>query len=147
MAPLTSARSEPIGSEVPPGDDSGGGGDPSEGIVGIPGGTGAGAGGTGAGETPPIPVGGAVREPRLIRRVEPVYPDTALKIRAQGVVLLEAIITTDGRVEQIRVVRSPNPLLSESALAAVAQWRYLPATLNGQSVRVFLTVAVEFKLR
>ena len=94
----------------------------------------------------PIAVGGDVREPRLILRVEPAYPDTARITRVQGQVVLEAIITTEGRVEELRVLSSPSPLLSESALSAVGRWRYLPATLNGRAVRVFLTVTVDFKL-
>ncbi len=87
-----------------------------------------------------------MREPRLVLRVEPAYPDAARIARIQGPVVLEAIITTEGRVEELRVLTSPSALLSESALSAVGRWRYLPATLNRRPVRVFLTVTVEFKL-
>jgi protein TonB len=120
--------------------------DAERGPDGVEGGTGTDPRGAGHGEGSPIPVGRDVREPRLVHRVEPVYPETARKVRAEGVVILEAIITTDGRVEELRVLRSPNPLLSEAAVSAVGLWRYLPATLNGRPVRVFLTVTVDFKL-
>jgi TonB family protein len=112
----------------------------------VPGATGTDTSAAGRGEPAAIPVGGKVREPRLVQRVEPAYPDTARIARIQGPVVLEAIITTEGRVEELRVLSSPSPLLSESALSAVSRWRYLPATLNGRPVTVFLTVTVDFKL-
>jgi protein TonB len=125
------------------GEDNGAGGDPT----GVQGGTGRGPFTAEGGESEAaIPVGGDVRPPRLIERVEPVYPDAARTIRAQGLVILEAVITVGGRVEEVRVLRSPNPLLAASAVAAVEQWRYLPATLNRRPVKVFLTVTVDFKL-
>jgi protein TonB len=93
-----------------------------------------------------IPVTGKVVAPQLILRVEPTYPDSGRIARIQGLVILEAIITTDGRVDEVRVLRSPSSLLTDSAVAAVSRWRYHPATLNGLPVKVFLTVTVEFKL-
>jgi len=50
-------------------------------------------------------------------------------------------------VQEIRVLRSLNPLRDEAAERAVRQWRYRPATLNGRSVSVYLTVTVDFHLR
>ena len=68
------------------------------------------------------------------------------KARMEGVIILEAIITADGNVEDVRVLKSVNPLLDASAVRAVQQWKYKPATLNGRSVRVYLTVTVTFRL-
>jgi TonB family protein len=62
------------------------------------------------------------------------------------VVILEAIITDQGSVEDVRVLKSVNPLLDASAVRAVQQWKYKPATLNGRAVRVYLTVTVTFRL-
>lgn len=138
VVPLSSSDSKQAGSDAV-GDSEGGGGT-------VPGGISTDPSAAGRGEGPPIPVGGDVREPRLIQRVEPAYPDAARIARIQGLVVLEAIITTAGRVENLRVLRSPSPLLSESALSAVGRWRYLPATLNERPVNVFLTVTVDFKL-
>lgn len=61
--------------------------------------------------------------------------------------ILEAVITATGAVEEIRVIRSVHPLLDESAERSVCQWIYRPATLHGRPVRVFLTVTVDFRLR
>ncbi len=117
------------------------GGVPGGVLGGVVGGTGP---GTGEGE--PLRVGGEVKAPVLVNRVEPGYPEAARKARMEGVVILEAIITASGSVEDVKVLKSVNPLLDASAVRAVQQWRYKPATLNGRAVRVYLTVTVTFNL-
>jgi periplasmic protein TonB len=94
----------------------------------------------------PIRVGGDVLPPQLIRRVEPVYPETERKLHKEGVVILEAIITADGGVDDLRILKSADPILDETARRAVLQWRYRPATLSGRAVRVYLTVTMTFSL-
>jgi protein TonB len=107
-----------------------------------PGGDGPG-GSPGAG--PALRVGGDIREPRRIQGVSPTYPEMARRARIQGRVVLECVIDTDGRVTDLRVV-SGHPILAESAADAVRRWVYSPTTLNGQPVRVILTVTVTFGL-
>lgn len=97
-------------------------------------------------EGEPLRVGGDVKPPQLTNRVEPSYPEAARKARMEGVVILEAIITASGSVEDVKVLKSVNPLLDSAASRAVQQWRYRPATLNGRAVRVYLTVTVTFNL-
>ncbi|HLP24165.1 MAG TPA: energy transducer TonB, partial [Acidobacteriota bacterium] len=94
----------------------------------------------------PLRVGGDVKAPQLVNRVEPGYPEAARKARMEGVVILEAIITANGNVEDVKVLKSVNPLLDAAATRAVSQWKYRPATLNGRAVRVYLTVTVTFNL-
>jgi len=91
--------------------------------------------------------GGDVTEPRLVYRVEPSYSEIARKLRLEGVAVLQAIISADGRIEEVRVVQSAHELLDADAVRAVKQWRYRAATLKGRPVRVSLTVTVEFRLR
>ena len=93
----------------------------------------------------PVRVGGDIKEPRRIHDVKPVYPDIAQQAGVQGIVIIEAIIGTDGAVESARVLR-PVPLLDQAALDAVTQWRYSPTLLNGQPVNVVMTVTVTFSL-
>jgi periplasmic protein TonB len=130
---------------------------PSEGVEGgveggvpggVPGGVAGGiTGGTGpGGGEEPLRVGGEVKAPILQQKVDPTYPEAARKARMEGVVILEAIITASGSVEDVRVLKSVNPLLDASAVRAVQQWHYKPATLNGRAVRVYLTVTVTFNL-
>jgi len=92
-----------------------------------------------------LPVGGAVRAPVKIHDVTPVYPAVARAARAQGVVILEAVIARDGTVRDVRVIKSV-PLLDQAAIDAVRGWRYSQPTLNGIPVDVSMTVRVMFGL-
>jgi len=93
----------------------------------------------------PIRLHAGIREPRKIVDVAPVYPVLAQASRIEGLVIIEAIIDEHGAVQSARVLRSL-PWLDEAALAAVRQWRYTPALLNGVPVPVIMTVTVRFQL-
>jgi protein TonB len=93
----------------------------------------------------PYRVGGNIRPPRLINRVEPEYPILARRARIQGEVRIDAIIDTNGRVVEMKVL-SGHPLLAAAALAAVQQWIYEPTYLNDVPVAVQLEVTVNFTL-
>ena len=90
-----------------------------------------------------VRVGGNVTAPTKLRHVAPVYPPAARRMRAQGVVILEAVIGTTGDVENVKVLRSV-PLLDDAAITAVRQWRYSPTLLNDVAVPVVMTVTVNF---
>jgi len=91
----------------------------------------------------PIPVGGSVQAAKLIRKVQPVYPPLVRQIHLQGVVVLEAIIGTDGTIQQLKAI-SGHPLLIPSAMQAVEKWMYSPTILDGKPVEVRTTVEVRF---
>jgi TonB family protein len=91
-------------------------------------------------------VDGSVVAPILVRRVEPIYPETMRKLHLEGRVVLEAIIARNGSIEEIRVVSSANALFEEAAAKAVGQWLYEPCLLAGRPVRVRLLVTVVFRL-
>ncbi len=93
----------------------------------------------------PLPVGGRIKEPTKIRHVPPVYPVIAQQARVGGIVIIAAVIGTDGRVKEAKVLLS-KPLLDEAALTAVRQWQFTPTMLNGVPVPVIMTVTVNFKL-
>ena len=92
-----------------------------------------------------VRIGGNVQKAKLIERVQPEYPDEALKSRITGTVRLHIILEKDGTVKQVEVV-SGHPLLVQAAVDAVRQWRYQPTTLNGEPVEVDTTVDVMFVL-
>jgi protein TonB len=94
----------------------------------------------------PQRVGGDVQQANLIEHIAPVYPRLAIQAHVQGVVVLEAVITTSGDVDSLRVV-SGHPLLVQAALDAVRQWRYRPTLLNGQPVEVITTITVTFSFQ
>ena len=83
--------------------------------------------------------------PALLERVDPEYPPIAVQARVQGVVILEAVVDSSGRVEDVRVLRSIR-LLDAAAIEAVRKWRYSPLFLNGTAERFVLTVTVSFRL-
>jgi periplasmic protein TonB len=93
----------------------------------------------------PVRAGGLIREPVKTRHVPPVYPQIAIAARVSGVVVIDAVIGTDGAVGEARVL-SGSPLLNQAALEAVRQWRYTPTTLNTVPVPVIMTVTVRFNL-
>lgn len=96
-------------------------------------------------EQAPVRAIGEVKPPRLVRRVEPAYPEIARQARVEGVVILEATTDEYGRVRNIRVLRSI-PLLDQAALDAVREWVYEPMVINGRPRGVVFTVTVRFKL-
>ncbi|MCI0355228.1 MAG: TonB family protein [Acidobacteria bacterium] len=93
----------------------------------------------------PIRLSKGVDPPRLLRRVEPVYPSIARMAGIQGTVVLDGVLGTDGRVRQIEVKAGP-VLLRRAAREAVEQWLYQPAHLNNQPVAVFFRIEVKFVL-
>ncbi len=82
---------------------------------------------------------------RVVSRQQPAYPPLARQMRIEGLVRLEAIISKQGTIEELRVI-SGHPFLVEAALKAVRQWRYQPTILNGQAVDVITTIEVNFTL-
>jgi len=103
-------------------------------------------GGTGTGDTP-VRVGGNVKAPTVIDRVEPAYTEIARKARIQGVVILEAIIDRNGNVTDVRVLK-PLPMgLDQAALDAVKKWKFKPGTLGGRPVPVIFNLTVNFRLQ
>jgi protein TonB len=94
----------------------------------------------------PIRLHEGIREPRKIVDAAPAYPQFAQMSHIEGLVVIEATIDTRGAVQAARVLRSV-PFLDEAALAAVRQWRYTPALLNGVPVPVIMTVTVKFTLQ
>lgn len=94
----------------------------------------------------PVLVGGEIERPERVHYVDPEYPEIARKVRKEGPVILEAIIAKDGRVKDLKVLKSQPFQLTEAALEAVRQWRYSVSTLNGKPVEVKMTVTVIFSL-
>lgn len=88
-----------------------------------------------------------VDPPIVSERVEPVYPEEARKSREAGVAILEGIISAEGCVEDLRVLKATRePLLDDAAMRAVRQWTYQPALFEGKPVSVYLTITVNFQL-
>jgi protein TonB len=100
--------------------------------------------------TPPPTIARAIRtssmlEGNLIRRVEPVYPPLARSARIQGSVVLVALISKAGTIDNLHALSGP-PMLVPAAVNAVSQWRYRPYILNSEPIEVETQITVNFTL-
>ncbi len=130
-------------------------------VGGVPGGIAGGSaggvlggiiGGSGGGMPPPpkptqqrVRIGGNVQAAKMIRQIQPAYPQIAKTAHVQGTVILHAIISKDGTVQELQYISGP-ALLMRSAMDAVRQWKYQPTLLNGEPVEVDTTISVVFTL-
>ncbi|HYK91241.1 MAG TPA: energy transducer TonB [Acidobacteriota bacterium] len=133
---IGTGRGTGVGSGTGPGVGPGSGG-------GMGGGSG---GGIGSGVGPYV-VGGGVKAPVAIYQPLPAYTEEARKARAEGIVLIQAIIRRDGSVDSFKVLRGLGYGLDESAINTIAtKWRFKPGTLNGTPVDVQANIEVSFRL-
>lgn len=93
----------------------------------------------------PAVVSSGVMAGAIIYKVTPVYPAIARAARVEGTVVLDAVISKTGTIENLRVVSGP-AMLQQAAIDAVKQWHYRPYLLDGQAVEVETTVNVVFRL-
>ena len=115
---------------------------------GVPGGVVGGIVGGLPQEAPPpaaklVRVGGQIKTPKLLKKVDPVYPELAKQARAGALIILEATVDATGHVQEVRVLRSA-PLFDEAAVEAVKQWAYRPLLLNGVPTPFIVTVTLNF---
>lgn len=104
-----------------------------------------------AAETPDFangkPLTADMTPPRLLKRVNPVFPKAAHVFGVSGVLVVEVVITTDGDVVDPAVVKPlPAPTLSYAALEAIRRWKFEPGTIQGEPVNVFFNLSVNYKL-
>ena len=99
-----------------------------------------------AAQTPetPLRIGGDVKAPTLVQRVEPQFTDEARKAGVSGAVRLEGVVRKDGTITDVRVTQGLGFGLDEKARETVMQWRFNPATKNGEPVDVVMTMEVTF---
>jgi protein TonB len=92
-----------------------------------------------------VRVSAGVTSGLLIRKVNPTYPPLARQARISGTVVLRAVISKDGSIENLSLV-SGHPMLAPAAIEAVKQWKYKPYLLNGEPVEVDTEIQVNFTL-
>lgn len=88
----------------------------------------------------------ALQSAVLLQRAAPVYPSDAIELRLQGEVLVNATIGTNGIPKNLKVLKGDQRLVT-AALTAIRQWRYRPATLDGQPIETQTDVTVSFQLK
>lgn len=93
----------------------------------------------------PLHVSSGVATGQLLIPIQPVYPAIARAARIQGTVVVQAIISKEGAIENLRVISGP-PMLQSAATEAIQKARYRPFMLNGEPVAVETTINVVFTL-
>ncbi|HZR27254.1 MAG TPA: energy transducer TonB [Terriglobales bacterium] len=93
-----------------------------------------------------VRVSQGISEGLLLKKIVPEYPPLARTARIDGVVVLAAVISKDGIIENLRLV-SGHPMLAPAAIAAVKQWRYRPYLLDGMPVEIETTINVIFSFQ
>ena len=88
---------------------------------------------------------GKLSGPVPVRKVDPKYPQLAIKQHIDGEVILYAIIRQDGHVDSIQVVRSVDPELDRNAMEALSRWEFRPATREGQPVELEAVIHIPFR--
>jgi TonB family protein len=94
----------------------------------------------------PLPVGGDVRQAKLLASTPPLYPALAKTQHIEGAVRVDALVDESGHVTTVKIVSGPT-LLQQAAIDAIRKWKYQPATLDGKAVPMHLTVTLQFKLQ
>lgn len=89
---------------------------------------------------------GDIKPPRLLGKVNPVYPEIARQAGVEGIVILETVTDIQGNVVNVRVLRSI-PLLDQAAVDAVRQWKYEPVVIDGKPRGIVFTITVRFSLK
>lgn len=92
----------------------------------------------------PVQVAGKDMKPFICKKVEAVYPKMAELAKVQGDVVMGATITKGGLVENLHVIATASPLLNQSAIDAVRQWRFHPYLVSGEPVEVQTTISVTY---
>jgi protein TonB len=91
-------------------------------------------------------VGGAVAAPQLIYAVDPEFSDEARRAKYQGICIVTLIVDAQGNPQRVQVVHHLGMGLDQKAVAAVKQYRFKPATLQGKPVPVEVNVEVNFRI-
>ena len=83
---------------------------------------------------------------RVIKKVQPVYPESARYAHIEGTVLMSAVISKEGNIVDVEVLDGPIEL-AVSAVNALRQWKYRPYEQGGQPVEVRTEVEINYALR
>jgi TonB family protein len=90
--------------------------------------------------------GKETREPKLVKSVEPVYPEEAVEKSLEDTVVIEGRTDTEGNVIGVEILKGKHEILNKAAAEAVKQWKYEPMIIDGKARAIFFTVSCRFRL-
>jgi protein TonB len=93
-----------------------------------------------------VPFFAVSKKPMVLKKVSPVYPEIAQKARIEGIVVVEVLIGTDGKVEKATIYKSI-PMLDHAALEAAKKFVFSPGEQRDRKVKVRMTIPFSFSLR
>ena len=91
--------------------------------------------------------GDGVTAPVIVKQVKPQYTADAMKAKIQGTVRVECVVETNGKVGDVKVIKSLDPGLDQEAVKAVKRWTFKPGKKDGKAVRVRIELELTFTLR
>ncbi len=103
--------------------------------------------GPGMGGPGPLRLTGDIVPPVKIHYPVPRYTEEGRQARIQGVVILEAVVDAAGDVRNVKVLKGLEMGLTESAVETAREWKFKPATLNGEPVAVYFNLTIRFSLQ
>ena len=90
---------------------------------------------------------GDIKPPKLIKKVNPIFPEEARKQEISGQVVLSVRSDERGNIVAVKIVKSPHDLLSKASVEAVKQWKYEPMLIKGKPMPIIFTVTMNFRLK
>jgi TonB family protein len=86
------------------------------------------------------------KEPQIVKKVEPKYPEAALRAALEGRVIVKMWVDTDGRVKKVVVLKSDSDIFNEPAIEAAKQFVFVPAYMNNEPVAIWVSYPFLFRL-
>jgi protein TonB len=86
------------------------------------------------------------KEPTVVKRVEPKYPDLALRAGLEGNVFVKVWVDKEGKVRKVVLLKSDAPIFEEAAIGAASQWVFTPAVMQKGPVSVWVSIPFRFRL-
>lgn len=87
------------------------------------------------------------KEPVVVKRVEPVYPEIALKAGIEGTVYVKIWVDKEGKPKKVVLLKSDAEIFNDAAMKAAEKWVFTPAMMNNGPVSVWVTIPFKFKLK
>jgi TonB family protein len=94
----------------------------------------------------PAPFRPVEKEPKIVKRVEPKYPEAAIRAGIEGMVVLNVWVDRLGRVRKTVVLKSTAPILDASAREAAMLWVFSPGIMQHNPVSVWVSIPFYFRL-
>ena len=86
------------------------------------------------------------KEPQIIKKVEPKYPELAKRTGLEGKVIVKMFVNTEGKVTRVVVLKSDAEVFNEPAIEAAKQFVFTPAYVNNKPVAVWISYPFQFRL-